>query len=219
MSTVVLLSGGLDSSTLLWHLKSEGRKCHAVTVDYGQRHATEIMRAAEIADAANVPYKLFSVNWLFRQLGGSSLTDPHIAVPHGHYTSENMRVTIVPNRNMVLLAVAGAYAVTIGATSVAYAAHAGDHPIYSDCRPAFIEAMRRALSLCSETPITLLTPFESATKADIVKKAAALGVPVPLTWSCYEGGTKHCGKCGTCIERREAFRFADIPDPTEYAND
>jgi 7-cyano-7-deazaguanine synthase len=128
-----------------------------------------------------------------------------------------MRVTVVPNRNMILLAVAIGHAIASGADAVAYGAHAGDHAVYPDCRPAFAEAMAEAAGLCHYDPgVTLLRPFIDRTKADIVRLGAALGVPFALTWSCYEGGVRHCGRCGTCVERREAFTLAGVPDPTEY---
>lgn len=127
-----------------------------------------------------------------------------------------MKLTVVPNRNMILLALAGAWAVSTKSEAIAYAAHAGDHAIYPDCRPEFAEAMQGALLLCDWHPVRIARPFLAMSKADLVKLGAELGVPFALTWSCYKGGDKHCGKCGTCVERREAFELAGVPDPTKY---
>lgn len=127
-----------------------------------------------------------------------------------------MKKTVVPNRNMILLAVAIAKAVSVGARFVAYGAHAGDHAIYPDCRPEFVEAMKTAAGLADWTKVEILAPFIKSTKADIAKTGARLGVPFEMTWSCYKGGEIHCGKCGTCTERREAFQLAKIDDPTKY---
>jgi 7-cyano-7-deazaguanine synthase len=127
-----------------------------------------------------------------------------------------MKLTIVPNRNMLLLATAGAYALSRDTHTVAYAAHAGDHTIYPDCRPQFVSAMQLAFERCDFTPLTLHAPFLSITKADIVTLGASLHVPFALTYSCYEGREAHCGRCGTCTERKEAFQLAGVPDPTEY---
>ena len=127
-----------------------------------------------------------------------------------------MKSTVVPNRNMIMLSLAAARAIAVGADGVAYAAHSGDHAIYPDCRPEFADAVAAALRICHYTPIELERPFVDMTKADIVRLGAELGVDFSKTWSCYKGGEKHCGKCGTCVERREAFRLAGVPDPTEY---
>jgi len=139
-------------------------------------------------------------------------------VPAGHYTNETMKLTVVPNRNMIMLSVAIGWAVSGKADAVAYAAHAGDHTIYPDCRPAFIEAIRQAAALCDWHRVELLTPFVGKTKRDIVRLGAELDVPFGQTWSCYVGGEVHCGRCGTCVERREAFKSAGVDDPTVYAN-
>ena len=127
-----------------------------------------------------------------------------------------MKATVVPNRNMMLLAVAAAVGIAEKAQAIAYAAHAGDHAIYPDCRPDFIIAMKGALELCDWNPVTLHTPYALWSKADIVREGALLGVPYHLTWSCYKGGEKHCGRCGTCVERIEAFQKALVEDPTVY---
>ena len=150
-------------------------------------------------------------------LTGSSLTSPEIPVAEGHYTEETMKSTVVPNRNMILLAVAAGHVISRGGGRVAYAAHGGDHAIYPDCRPEFADAMAHALSLADWSTVELHRPFVGWSKADIVRRGAELEVPFAQTWSCYQGGEQHCGRCGTCIERREAFDLAGVPDPTPYA--
>ena len=149
----------------------------------------------------------------------SALTSKTIEVPEGHYADESMKATVVPNRNMILLAIAAGYAQGIGAKYVAYAPHMGDHPVYPDCRPEFIQSAGNTISLGTgwdNDGVVLITPFSALTKADIVTIGSKLHIPYELTWSCYSGGKIHCGKCGTCVERKEAFDLAGIDDPTEY---
>jgi 7-cyano-7-deazaguanine synthase len=152
-------------------------------------------------------------------LAGSSLTSADIEVADGHYTEETMKSTVVPNRNMILLALTTGYALSIAADQVAYAAHSGDHAIYPDCRNEFADAMATAIELCDWKTVTLVRPFVDWTKADIVRRGHDLAVPFEQTWSCYKGGERHCGRCGTCIERREAFDLAGVEDPTSYGED
>lgn len=212
--TVVVLSGGMDSATLL---ATDPHVVSAVSIDYGQRHQRELEAARQLALHYGVPWCLVDLRTLGTVLGGSSQTDEAIAVPHGHYADDSMRVTVVPNRNMVLLAVAIGHAIAVGADVVAYGAHAGDHAVYPDCRPEFAEAMDAVARLCHYAPgIRLARPFIMLTKADIVRAGTARAVPYHLTWSCYEGGDQHCGRCGTCVERREAFAVAGVADPTGY---
>jgi len=189
----------------------------ALSVHYGQRHVKELSAAKRIAG------RLFGVEWREANLSdlqpfleGSSQTSPEIPVPHGHYTEESMKQTIVPNRNMLMLSIAIAWAISSKFESVAYAAHAGDHAIYPDCREPFVAAMTEAARLCDWHPVIILRPFITMTKAEIVRLGAGLGVPFGETWSCYEGGEVHCGQCGTCQERVWAFQAAGIPDPTAY---
>jgi 7-cyano-7-deazaguanine synthase len=216
--TVLVYSGGLDSTTLLYDLRAQGHTLHALGVDYGQRHARELAAAARLAAAAGVPYRTVDLRALTPLLGGSSQTDPAVAVPLGHYADPTMRATVVPNRNLLLLSVAAAWAISQGAGAVAYAAHRGDHPVYPDCRPAFVDAARAVLALVHYTPVALLAPYLALTKADLVRRGTALGVPYGETWSCYVGGAVHCGACGTCVERRLAFIEAGTTDPTRYAD-
>jgi 7-cyano-7-deazaguanine synthase len=218
MKALVLFSGGLDSTVLASQLKAEGAETRLLSIDYGQRHARELKRAEQIAQALELPDQVLRLPDLGPFLGGSSLTDAKVELPEGHYAEESMKATVVPNRNMILLALAGGHALSIGFDTIAYAAHAGDHTIYPDCRPEFADAMETALGLADWEKLSLHRPFVHLSKTDLVKKGAELDAPLHLTWSCYAGREIHCGKCGTCVERKEAFALAKIPDPTEYEN-
>ncbi len=221
MSTyVVIFSGGMDSATLLHDLLEGGATCHALTIDYGQRHRREIDAAASFVAHMRTlfgdgmgEHRIADLAGLGPLLAGSSQTDRTIAVPHGHYSEENMKLTVVPNRNMILLAVAAGWAVAVHANGVAYGAHAGDHAIYPDCRAAFVEAMRQALSLCDWQDVELVTPFIGLDKGAIARRGCELETPYALTWTCYEGADQPCGLCGACCERHEAFEAVGIPDP------
>jgi 7-cyano-7-deazaguanine synthase len=219
MKVVLVLSGGMDSAVLLAHLLARGDEVRTLSVDYGQRHRRELACAKSLSVWYQVEHQLADLSGLRALLGGSSQTDATVPVPHGHYTAETMRATVVPNRNMILLAVAGAWAMSTGSQAVAYAAHAGDHAIYPDCRPVFVEACAHALALANDCEMAIERPFVTWTKADICRRGADLGVPFAQTYSCYEGAARHCGRCGTCVERREAFMLAGVPDPTDYATD
>jgi 7-cyano-7-deazaguanine synthase len=186
-------------------------------VDYGQRHRCELEQAAAICEELGIPQPIANLSALQPLLAGSSLTSSEIEVAEGHYTEENMKSTVVPNRNMILLSVATGHALSIKAGQIAYAAHSGDHAIYPDCRSEFADAMGKAIRLADWEKVELIRPFVDWTKADIVRRGAELRVPFAKTWSCYKGGDLHCGRCGTCIERREAFDLAKIKDPTPYA--
>lgn len=224
--TVVLVSGGMDSATLLWRLRSDsGTAVRALAANYGQRHVRELESAERLCHAAGVPLDIINLKGLRPLLRGSSQTDSNVPVPVGHYADEVMKLTVVPNRNMILLSVAAAAVIgwdqqDIGSgaeLSVAYAAHRGDHPVYPDCRPEFIAHMEEALAKCHYKPVRLIAPFSDRTKADLVTLGQALGVPWHLTWSCYQGEQEHCGLCGTCVERREAFMLAGVTDPVPYS--
>ena len=193
---LVVYSGGLDSTVLLHKLAAQSRVAGAIGFLYGQRHSKELDFAQKNCSKLNIDFYLADISALSPMFGNNSLTDRNVEVPEGRYYESNM--------------------IAVGAQAVAYAAHSGDHAIYPDCRPEFTEAMERALALCHYYPIGLERPFVGMTKADIVRLGADLGVDFSLTWSCYKGGEKHCGKCGTCVERREAFKLAGVPDPTEY---
>jgi 7-cyano-7-deazaguanine synthase len=213
-NAVALMSGGLDSTTLVWTLRPNVK---ALLVDYDQRHIRELNHAMHICGTYGIEFEvadLRAINKLIRK--GSQSGDE--LPPEGHYTEMSMKTTIVPNRNSIMLAVAVGWALTLNVHNVYFAAHAGDHTIYPDCRPEFIDAFSHAEILANAwNPVIIHAPFSRMTKADIVKKGSELGVPFDLTWSCYVGDNKHCGKCGTCVERREAFQLAGVEDPTEYA--
>jgi 7-cyano-7-deazaguanine synthase len=215
----LILSGGLDSTILLYWLRQYGHPVQAVSVDYGQRHRKELSYASRHCQALDVPWSLLDLSSVGKLLTGSSQTDPSVPVPDGHYEDASMKATVVPNRNMLMLAAAAAIAITNGGRIIAYAAHAGDHAIYPDCRPQFARALKRALALCDYEPVKLRAPFIKKTKAEIVAIGHSLKVPMDRTWSCYKGKDIHCGKCGTCVERIEAFKKAEVVDWTEYADD
>lgn len=216
MKAIVLLSGGLDSTVLASYLLAEGNQVECLSFDYGQKHRAELSAASGIAAALGVKHTIAELAALKPLLGGSSQTDDGIAVPEGHYADDSMRVTVVPNRNMIMLSVAAGFAISQGFDAVAISNHAGDHAVYPDCRSIFVEKMRTALRLCHYTPIELVAPFTEKSKAEIVTVGSRLGAPVHLSRSCYKAGIRHCGKCGTCVERREAFQLAGVSDPTEY---
>lgn len=206
----------MDSTTLLYQLLSQGHHVQALGIDYGQRHLKELDAAAKICTRAEVPFKTADLSAVVGFLAGSALTSPEVEIPSGEYDPESMKVTVVPNRNMLMLAVALAWAISSECGTVAYAAHAGDHEVYPDCRPEFVQALAETAGLCHYEPIELRAPFLHLTKVDIVRLGARLGVPYDLTWSCYRGEELHCGSCGTCRERANAFARAGVTDPTLY---
>lgn len=218
---VVVLSGGLDSTTLAYLFAEQGADLVLVSVDYGQRHRVELDAARVIAERLGATHHVVDLSGLRVLLAGSALTDAEVDVPDGHYEAESMRSTVVPHRNALLLDVAVAAAVAVGADTVAYGAHGGDHAVYPDCRPEFVDAYRRMVHVANEGHLPrgfrLVAPFLTLSKADIVRLGDAAGVPFAATWSCYRGGSVHCGTCGTCVERREAFEVAGVSDPTMYA--
>ncbi len=220
MKTLVICSGGLDSVTLA-HLVAEQRELAGIiSFDYGQRHHKELEFAKRCAERLGAPFEQVDISAVGKLLSGSSLTDD-IDVPDGHYAEASMKSTVVPNRNTIMLSIAFGMAAANGAESVATAVHGGDHFIYPDCRPEFIdsfEAMQK-LALQGLAEIDLFAPFVYQSKANIVSAGNRLNVPFADTWSCYKGLQKHCGRCGTCVERREAFDLAGVVDPTEYEDE
>jgi 7-cyano-7-deazaguanine synthase len=212
---IVVFSGGLDSTTLAYYVRGIF-SLHLVTFDYGQRHRKEIEHAEMIAHELGAEWSLVDVSSLGRLLKGSALTDD-IPVPEGHYEALSMVTTIVPNRNAFLLAAAFAIALAEGVERVCIGVHAGDHFIYPDCRPEFLDAFERMESSVNDPSPSLYAPFVQLKKSNIVEIGAALGVPFEKTWSCYKGGEHHCGLCGTCQERIEAFALAGLIDPTVYS--
>jgi len=216
--TVLIYSGGIDSTVLLYDLLNSGHDVQALSVNYGQRHGKELDCAKSLCKQLHVEHHVADLTALNPLLSGSSLTSPHVQVPEGHYEDESMKATVVPNRNMILLSIATGWAMSTGASSVSYAAHSGDRAIYPDCKEEFADAMNSVMEIAGWDKVSLNRPFSSLTKADIVKLGDELGVPFEQTWSCYKGGQVHCGVCGTCVERREAFQLAGVTDPTIYDN-
>ena len=212
--SVIIVSGGLDSITLLYD-KAETIAL-AVSFDYGQNHgAKELPFAAHHCRKLGIPHITIPLSFMYRYFK-SSLLDGAEAIPEGHYAEENMKSTVVPFRNGIMLAIATGIAESHGMKRVYIANHGGDHTIYPDCRPDFIQAMDGAATAGTFVNVRIEAPYTNITKADIVRRGTALGVDYSKTWSCYKGSDVHCGKCGTCVERKEAFLEAGVKDPTEY---
>ncbi|MVA58910.1 7-cyano-7-deazaguanine synthase QueC [Agrobacterium vitis] len=217
MKILVVCSGGLDSVSLADKMAAEHQLIGLISFDYGQRHKKELDFAALAAKRLGVPHQIIDITAIGASLTGSALTDD-LDVPDGHYAEETMKITVVPNRNAIMLAIAFGVAAAKKADAVAVAVHGGDHFIYPDCRPGFIDAFQtmQAHALEGYADVKLLAPFVTVSKADIVTEGAKYGTPFEQTWSCYKGGDRHCGRCGTCVERREAFHLAGVTDPTDY---
>jgi 7-cyano-7-deazaguanine synthase len=215
---IVLMSGGLDSSVLAFLLASQGWDVKGLSIDYGQKHRRELEAVERFSVAAGIERQTVTIGGFAGLTPNSSQTNPEVVVPHGHYAAASMRTTVVPNRNMTMLAIAAAYALGVKATRIGIAAHAGDHTVYPDCRSEFLSVFLEAVKAGNwdAASLELATPFVTKTKADIVRIGHDLGAPLHLTYSCYEGREKHCGLCGTCTERKEAFVDACVVDPTEY---
>lgn len=210
---VCLYSGGLDSTTLLYQLLELGYEVYPLTIHYGQKHFKELEAARSITSALRLPYKIVNISTISSLLDKSSLIGSS-EIPSGLYNQSNQSQTIVPNRNAIFLSLATAYAVNIGAKSVAFAAHGGDHPIYPDCRPEFVQKLQSATRVAIDIPdFKILAPFMQLNKTQIVNYGLQLKVPYALTWSCYKGGEKPCLTCGTCTERTEAFFENGAMDP------
>ena len=174
MRALVLFSGGLDSTVLATQMKHEAKETQLLSIDYGQRHAKELDHSQKVADHLGLAHEILKLPQLGQILGGSSLTDKSISLPEGHYAEESMKSTVVPNRNMILLALAGGHALSLGFDTIAYAAHAGDHTIYPDCRPEFADAMDKALGLADWKDLHLHRPYVEMTKSDLVSLGCLL---------------------------------------------
>ena len=216
MKVVVLCSGGMDSVTALYWAARGHDVSAALSFDYGSKHnAREIPFAAEHAKALGVRHETVPLSFIGEHFA-SDLLQRGGEIPEGHYADENMKRTVVPFRNGIMLSIAGGFAESIAAAGLVIAAHGGDHAIYPDCREEFMRAMGEAMRLGTYAGVRLLRPFIALNKGQIAAEGARLGVDFARTWSCYKGGAVHCGKCGTCVERREAFAAAGLVDPTEY---
>lgn len=214
---VVLLSGGMDSVTALYHVVTERTVSAAISFDYGAKHnARELPEAAWHAAKLGVSHVTIPLKFMNEHFE-SALLQSGEEIPKGHYEEESMRQTVVPFRNGIMLSIAAGFAESCGAGALVIAAHAGDHAIYPDCRETFMAAMSDAIREGTYARVEVLRPFIALNKAQIAARGAQLGVAYERTWSCYVGGEVHCGECGTCVERREAFLDAGIKDPTHYA--
>jgi 7-cyano-7-deazaguanine synthase len=216
MKVVVLCSGGLDSVTALYWARANHVVTAVLTFDYGAKHNhREIPLAVGHAASMGAPHQLVPLDFIGR-LFASDLLLGGGEIPEGHYEDQSMRRTVVPFRNGIMLAAACGFAESAKAEGLVIAAHSGDHAIYPDCREPFMRAMGEAMQAGTYAGIRLLRPFIALSKGQIVRQGVQLGVDYARTWSCYKGGEQHCGKCGTCVERREAFVEAGLPDPTFY---
>ena len=226
---LILLSGGLDSATLLADRAAAGTAGLAVAVNYGQRHVIELRAAAQLADHYDVPFTVLDLSSWGRLLGGSALTDRAVALPQRPGADQGP--TIVPNRNATLLCAAAGIAQACSLRWVLTATHADDHDVYPDCRQDFLRAIELAVELATEGQVGVDAPFSHMSKAAVVRRAVELDVPIGMTWSCYAGGADsdtwwgnavgslHCGTCGACTGRRDALADAGVPDPTRYATE
>jgi 7-cyano-7-deazaguanine synthase len=212
--SVLILSGGVDSVTLLYD--EQERIALAISFDYGSKHnAREIPFAQWHCQQLGIKHVVIPLDFMTKYFK-SSLLEGGEEIPEGHYADENMKSTVVPFRNGIMLSIAVGVAESNGLKYVMMANHGGDHTIYPDCRPEFVSAMSEAARTGTFPGITLLCPFTNLTKAQIAARGRELGIDYAETWSCYKGGNRHCGRCGTCVERREALAQAGIADPTEY---
>src|SRR5215469_9597947 len=214
MKAIVLLSGGMDSVAAFYDARSHHDVVAAISFDYGAKHNhKEIPFAAYHCRKFNVEHRVIPLDFV-GELFKSDLLKSGGAIPDGHYEEATMKSTVVPFRNGIMLSVAAGFAESKGAEGLVIAAHAGDHAIYPDCREEFMRSMGDAIRLGTYAGIKLLRPFITMTKAEIAGRGHTLGVDFSQTWSCYKGGSFHCGTCGTCVERREAFMLAGLADPT-----
>ncbi len=212
--SAIIVSGGMDSITLLYEQRE--RIALGISFDYGSNHNVREIPFAELhckrLGIKHITVKLDFMHQYFK----SSLLDGADAIPEGHYADDNMKSTVVPFRNGIMLSIAAGIAESQGLSNVFMANHGGDHTIYPDCRPEFVGAINEATRLGTYANVTVSAPYTNITKGDIARRGAALGIDYSETWSCYKGGDRHCGKCGTCVERREALAEAGVTDATEY---
>jgi 7-cyano-7-deazaguanine synthase len=212
---VVIYSGGMDSFTILQRAYKDGYDLYPLTFDYGQKHSKEIDYARRVCNELKLPHRIIDITAINQLLQSSSLTSDK-SIPEGHYEADNMKSTVVPNRNMILLSLAIGYAVDIGASKVFYGAHSGDHAIYPDCRPEFVRAMNAVANIANYEPVEIVTPYLQGDKISILRDGLAMGLDYGKTWTCYNGREKACGKCGSCVERLEAFTLNNSVDPLPY---
>ena len=216
MKALVVFSGGLDSTVALYWTKKQYNEVETISFNYGSKHNEQeykhALKTCEKLKVKNTRINLDFINQYFK----SDLLQSGGEIPEGYYTEENMKSTVVPFRNGIMLAIAAGYAESQNCDILVLGNHSGDHAIYPDCTPEFINGIKEAIKQGTQKNIEVVSPFCNITKADIVKIGKDLGVDFSLTYSCYKGGEKHCGKCGTCTERIEAFKLAKVEDKTEY---
>ena len=213
---LIVLSGGMDSITMLYDFQDKIKM--AISFDYGSNHnMREIPFAKLHCRRLKIKHYTIHLGFMHKHFK-SSLLEGADAVPDGKYNDENMKSTVVPFRNGIMLSIAAGFAESHGLNSVYIANHAGDHAIYPDCTPGFVEYMSKATEAGTYNKLKIIAPYTNITKTDIAKKGKALGIDYSETWSCYKGGNAHCGTCATCTERKMALRAAGIDDRTIYLN-
>lgn len=216
MKVITLISGGMDSVTALYQAVRDHEVVGGVSFHYGSKHNDKELPLAKFhCDKLGIQHTIIRLDFM-ADLFASDLLKSGGDIPDGHYAEQTMKQTVVPFRNGIMLAIATGLAESHGAEGLVIAAHAGDHAIYPDCREPFMQAMADAMKFGTYAGIQLLRPFIATDKTGIAALGSKLGVDYSRTWSCYKGGDTHCGTCGTCVERREAFLLAGVADPTQY---
>ncbi len=211
---IIIVSGGMDSITMLHDFKD--RIALAISFDYGSNHNDKEIPFAKLhCERLGIRHITIPLAFM-KEYFKSSLLSGAEAIPEGHYADKNMKSTVVPFRNGIMLSIAAGIAETNDISHIMIANHSGDHAIYPDCRKSFVSAMSEATHAGTYNGVTVFAPYTGITKSQIAKRGKELGIDYTETWSCYKGGEKHCGKCGTCVERKEALRDAGIEDKTEY---
>ena len=216
MKSIAILSGGMDSTTLVYELVNQGDKVFCLSFNYGQRHKKELEYAKKTTRKLSLEHKIVDISNIHKVVQSQNSLTGVKEVPEGHYEDVTMKQTVVPFRNAIMLTISAGMASTLNFDRVVYGAHAGDHAIYPDCRIDFINAIRDMFKVADYNIIDLYTPYVKISKADIVKRGIELKVPYEDTWSCYKGEELACGKCGTCVERLEAFKLNNVKDVVKY---
>ena len=216
MKALVILSGGLDSTTCLYWAKKRYDEVETVSFDYGSKHnKRELSYAKKTCKKLGVKNTVIKLDFIGKYFK-SDLLKTGGKIPDGYYTAKSMKSTVVPFRNGIMMSICAGFAESNNCDVIILGNHSGDHVIYPDCRPEFIDAISKAIKNGTEKKIKVVSPFCNKTKTDIVKAGTKLGVDYTLTYSCYKGKKKHCGLCGTCTERKEAFQQAKVKDITDY---
>lgn len=216
---LVILSGGLDSTTLLYDMVHQGYEVEAVSFFYKQRHSKELDFARRTTEKLNIPHRLIDISFMSDMLSKTSLiAKNNIDIPEGDYREESMKSTVVPARNLIMSSIAISLASEIQAHKVAIGVHSGDHDIYPDCRPEFIEKLNEVAKIADYWKVEIIAPYVDMSKGDIVRRGLEIGADYSDAWTCYKGKEKACGACGSCIERLEAFEDNNAVDPIEYEN-